>query len=603
MKKNISKLLSILLSLALTLSLSLPAFALEDTDPPLWEQMGYTSLEELLAEGWCTEEEYAQMVQSELEYQEYLQQEAANRQLWIDNHPQEVAAFDPYIYYEETYTGWYTDLYTPQEYMEFYELSEEDFYQEMLRDWVQQQIYQEAAQIALAGEKTAAGGYPDGVNVMVEGTCLTFPDVRPTVESGRTMVPLAAVMEYLGAQVEYVGQAKAVCLSLEEDSLYLYHKIGTQELTLAHEKQEGEDWSTLTGETISMDVPSAIREGRTMVPLAFFAQALGYNVYWDDYYQTAVLLDRDALAETIDQNFTLLNRVLYTITGSEFTQDGKAMKAETDLKLELTEEGKTYPIHFQGSALLNPQAVNLQMDADLSSLTDLLMEGETGSTEDALAEVLLTSILTDLKLELIYSQEESSLYLRGPVLSLMTLVEDPEAWAALPVYETFSPILPEANLTVGQLLTRDDTFYGDYFHLYEYITASAYSVGQVLGDDSFTKSGSSYTARWDAEDLDLYAPTGEDAFEATLKITPEGEKGCTFSLCLSADDGNATVDLDCSGSKSKLALKLDAENLETEDFRLELEQKMSASSQDPLTRPPEGDPIEYPMGELGVGSL
>ena len=54
MKKNISKLLSLILSLALTLSLSLPAFALEDTDPPLWQQMGYTSLEELLAEGWCT---------------------------------------------------------------------------------------------------------------------------------------------------------------------------------------------------------------------------------------------------------------------------------------------------------------------------------------------------------------------------------------------------------------------------------------------------------------------------------------------------------------------------------------------------------------------
>lgn len=77
----------------------------------------------------------------------------------------------------------------------------------------------------------------------------------------------------------------------------------------------------------------------------------------------------------------------------------------------------------------------------------------------------------------------------------------------------------------------------------------------------------------------------------------------TLSLSLFADDGNATVDLDCSGSKSKLSLELSAKNVETEDFCLELEQRMSASSQDPLTRPPEGDLIEYPMGELGVGSL
>ena len=70
MKKNLTKLLSLLLPLALTFSLSVPAFALEETDPPLWEQLGYTSLEELLAEGWCTQEEYEEMVQYELEYQE-----------------------------------------------------------------------------------------------------------------------------------------------------------------------------------------------------------------------------------------------------------------------------------------------------------------------------------------------------------------------------------------------------------------------------------------------------------------------------------------------------------------------------------------------------
>ena len=603
MKKNLTKLLSLLLSLALTFSLSVPAFALEETDPPLWEQLGYTSLEELLAEGWCTQEEYEEMVQYELEYQEYLQQEEASRQQWLDHHPQEVAAFDPYIYYEETYTGWYTDLYTPQEYMEFFELSEEAFYQEMLHDWAQEQIYQETARIMLAGEKSAAGGYADGVNVMVDGTCLTFPDVRPVLESGRTMVPLAAVMERLGAGVEYLPQDHAVGLALEEDSLYLYHKIGTQELTLAHQKPEGEAWSALTGETVDMDVPSAIRDGRTMVPLAFFAQALGYEVYWDDYYETAVLLDREELAAAIDQDFTLVNRVLYTLTGGEWRQSGKTVKSEAELKLEFTEEGETYPLQFQGSALLSPQAANLQFSADLSSLTPMLMEGETEAAESGLTQALLNSVLSGLEAELIYSQGADSLYLRSEVLALLGMAEDPEAWVSLPLYSDLSPILPEEDVTVGWLLTRDEMAYGDYFHLYDYITASVHSCRQVLGDDCFTRSGSVYTARWDTEDLDLYASTGEERFDAVLKIIPVGDRDGTFSLDMIMDDGDAALDLACSGAKDELSLAVSGENVETEKFRLELDIKWSASSQEPLTRPPEGDPIEYPMGQLGVGSL
>ena len=88
-----------------------------------------------------------------------------------------------------------------------------------------------------------------------------------------------------------------------------------------------------------------------------------------------------------------------------------------------------------------------------------------------------------------------------------------------------------------------------------------------------------------------------------LKIIPVGDRDGTFSLDMIMDDGDAALDLACSGAKDELSLAVSGENVETEKFRLELDIKWSASSQEPLTRPPEGDPIEYPMGQLGVGSL
>ena len=102
MKKRIKTLSCLVLSLALTLSPALPALAYEDTDPPQWEQFGYSSLEELLRDFGISEEEYYEYwVQPELEWERQLQERTALAQAWLDAHPEEAAAFDPYAYYDD----------------------------------------------------------------------------------------------------------------------------------------------------------------------------------------------------------------------------------------------------------------------------------------------------------------------------------------------------------------------------------------------------------------------------------------------------------------------------------------------------------------------
>ena len=58
---KLGRILAALLALTLCIGLSCPALAdYEDTDPPMWQQWGYDSLEDYLANWNETEEEYYQ---------------------------------------------------------------------------------------------------------------------------------------------------------------------------------------------------------------------------------------------------------------------------------------------------------------------------------------------------------------------------------------------------------------------------------------------------------------------------------------------------------------------------------------------------------------
>ena len=71
------------------------------------------------------------------------------------------------------------------------------------------------------------------------------------------------------------------------------HVIGTDVITLSD------------GSTVKMDIVSYIDKGRTMVPLRFFSQVLGYDVFWDNDYKLAFLMGEDTWAAAVDKDLTI----------------------------------------------------------------------------------------------------------------------------------------------------------------------------------------------------------------------------------------------------------------------------------------------------------
>ena len=65
-------------------------------------------------------------------------------------------------------------------------------------------------------------------------------------------------------------------------------------------------------EHITMDVAPVIKGNRTMLPIRFVAEALGFSVTWDKGSRTVILSDKDIIvAIPVDSNDIIVNGVTF----------------------------------------------------------------------------------------------------------------------------------------------------------------------------------------------------------------------------------------------------------------------------------------------------
>lgn len=111
----------------------------------------------------------------------------------------------------------------------------------------------------------------DEISITVNSNPLTM-DVPPEIMNGRTMVPMRAVFEALGADVNWIGEEQMIIATSGNKIIVL--KIGASILNYC-------DVSTQENKNITLDVSPLIKEGRTLIPLRAVSEALGANVDWN----------------------------------------------------------------------------------------------------------------------------------------------------------------------------------------------------------------------------------------------------------------------------------------------------------------------------------
>jgi hypothetical protein len=103
------------------------------------------------------------------------------------------------------------------------------------------------------------------ISIIVNGESLQL-DQPPIIEDGRTLVPFRAVLEKMGAHVEWDDSTQTVTCTLADKEVSLV--IGSNKM------------QTTDGE-ITLDVPAKIIGSRTMVPIRAISEGLGATVDWN----------------------------------------------------------------------------------------------------------------------------------------------------------------------------------------------------------------------------------------------------------------------------------------------------------------------------------
>ena len=440
----------------------------------------------------------------------------------------------------------------------------------------------------------ALGGVVGQVNVLLGDRCIAFTDAVPEVKNGRTMVPLRAALEAMGARIEFDQATKTAIVTGEKASFT--HVVGSDVITRAD------------GSTVKMDVRSYVTpSNRTMVPVRFFSQVLGYDVFWDNGYRMAFLLDEETFAEKVDSRLTILNGYL--------AGNAKRFDASKNYKEDVTLSGtvkvidsikgdRSYPYSGKASVLLGKDGMSMSLSADLGDLAELL-EGLGGKLPEA-----YRALTVKPELEAIFSDK---LYFRSPLLdAAMAKVDGTQAvsgaWYATDAVMSF-PDLYESMYGSNEDYTVGKALYammkqGDANRFYESWSGTeqlAAAAVEMFGDETFTKSGSGYKWHFGKEELAMLlaeaipgfiADSGVEELSIDMTLRSDGGVELKYTASTSINEEAALrIDYTLAGNSSRMTVKGAVQLRNICDVRFDAAISVRTTSEKPLTAPPAGATI------------
>ena len=134
---------------------------------------------------------------------------------------------------------------------------------------------------------TVTASAEENIKVIIDIKNVKF-DVPPTIVSGRTLVPLRAIFEALGATVDWDDATQTVTSEKGETKISLTINSNIM---------------TVNGEEKTLDVPATLIDSRTLVPVRAISESFGLQVGWDgDNNIVSILSDTETFTMLYAKN-------------------------------------------------------------------------------------------------------------------------------------------------------------------------------------------------------------------------------------------------------------------------------------------------------------
>jgi len=115
------------------------------------------------------------------------------------------------------------------------------------------------------------------IGVFVKGLDIDFEkydNIKPVIENNRTLIPIRAISESLGAEVAWNAETKII--TIKKDDIEIILEIDNK-------------IATVNGVEKELEVAPKISNNRTLVPIRFISENLNLDVEWDEDSKTIVI--------------------------------------------------------------------------------------------------------------------------------------------------------------------------------------------------------------------------------------------------------------------------------------------------------------------------
>ena len=167
---------------------------------------------------------------------------------------------------------------------------------------------------ALLGSSTCVLASNDVIEVYLNDTKIEF-DTEPEIVNDRTFVPLRAIVEGFGAEVDWDGETQSI--SIAKDGITNHLQISSVNVSTES------DGSVTEG---VLDAAPYIKDERTMVPLRYISEGFGLLVDWNGEDRVITITDGTDIGEGAPKEFAYYDGFAYV---PDF---GKYLNREQDEK-------------------------------------------------------------------------------------------------------------------------------------------------------------------------------------------------------------------------------------------------------------------------------
>jgi len=189
-----------------------------------------------------------------------------------------IEKYRAWLVYSYSYVGDWGRSLSPA--LEALDMSIEDFfsgqYMYLVSDEVKAKVVADVA--SYQSQKPNQAG---SITLWLDGSQLHM-DIAPEVRNERTMVPIRAVAEALGADVKWMQDTQQIVMTRAGVTVTM-----TLNSTIA----------TIDDKTIEMDVAPYANNGRTLIPVRYMAEFFGQKVDWDGRMRQVLITEDKSMTE------------------------------------------------------------------------------------------------------------------------------------------------------------------------------------------------------------------------------------------------------------------------------------------------------------------